>query len=288
MSSRLSCFRSLHMGKIKGIEITDLTIGTGDEALKDSCVAVNARMFLRRGDEVSQSPTSGPRMVIDLGRRECIAGLRYGIPGMRVGGVRQLVIPPHLAYGEAGIPGNIPSNALIRCEVELVGIRAHSAFLPQDHLPGKLLMIHHPDKKGERYSGWCFHIHENGNSSLYFARETITTSENWPQFCQIPITLDPQVSSTLVQQAQAMLSEPANGCLPWESAYIKQAGAAVSDRSSGVSCISIHVMEQGQQACLYAVPINNTAFQGSTFYEAILSIVAPHLQNLPTAKASSA
>jgi FKBP-type peptidyl-prolyl cis-trans isomerase len=48
-------------------------------------------------------------MVIDLGRRESIAGLRYGIPGMRVGGTREIVISPHLAYGEVGIPGRIPA-----------------------------------------------------------------------------------------------------------------------------------------------------------------------------------
>jgi len=272
------------MRKIKGIEISDLTIGTGDEAQKDSCVAVNVRMFLRRGDEISHSPSSGPRMVIDLSRRECIAGLRYGIPGMRIGGLRQILIAPHLAYGEAGIPGSIPSNALIRCEVELVELRTHSAFLPQDHLPGKLLMIGHPDKKGEQYSGWSFIVHENGTASLYFAQMTKKKSGGRPRFCQIPITLDPRTSSTLIQQAQAMLGEPANGCLPWESAYIKQAGATVTDRSNGVRCISIHVMEQGHQVCPYAVPLNNTAFQGSTFYEAILSIVGPHLQNPSLAK----
>src|ERR1700683_306270 len=102
------------MGKITGIEITDLTVGTGDEARKESCVAVNVKMFLRRGDEISEPPDSGPRTVIDLGRRECIAGLRYGIPGMRVGGLRQILIPPRLAYGEAGIPGRIPANAMLR------------------------------------------------------------------------------------------------------------------------------------------------------------------------------
>jgi FKBP-type peptidyl-prolyl cis-trans isomerase len=66
---------------------------------------------------VSGLPLFGTKMVIDLGRRESIAGLRYGIPGMRVGGTREIVISPHLAYRAAGIPGRIPANALLRCEV---------------------------------------------------------------------------------------------------------------------------------------------------------------------------
>lgn len=125
----------------KGIETRDLTVGLGDEATKESNVVANVRTFLRRGDEVSNSPLFGAKRVIDLGRRECIAGLRYGIPGMRVGGTREIVISPHLAYGEVGLPGRIPANALLRCEVELLEIRQHSGVLPQDWLPGKILML---------------------------------------------------------------------------------------------------------------------------------------------------
>jgi len=275
------------MGKVKGIEITDLTIGTGDEAQKDSCIAVNVRMFLRRGDEVSQSPFCGPRMVIDLGRRECIAGFRYGIPGMRVGGVRQILIPPHLAYGKEGIPGSIPPNALLRCEVELLEIRAHSAFLPQDHLPGKLLMVYRPDKKGGPYSGWSLFIHENGTASLHFAERVAEAGGNRSRFYQIPITLDPQTSSTLVEQALTPPNEVVNGCLLWESAYIKQTGATVTNRNSEVNCVCIDVMERGQRVCLYAVSEDNTTFQASPFYRAILSLVEPHLQNPPTPKFKS-
>jgi FKBP-type peptidyl-prolyl cis-trans isomerase len=114
--SRISRAASL----TKNIETKELSVGTGEEATKDSIVAVNVREFLRRGGEVSPSPMFGPRMVIELGRRDCIAGLRYGIPVMRVGGIREIVISPHLAYGEAGIPGRIPANALLRCQVELI------------------------------------------------------------------------------------------------------------------------------------------------------------------------
>jgi len=52
------------------------------------------------------------------------AGLFYGVEGMRVGGTRRLRIAPHLAYREAGVPGVIPSNALLTVEIEVVSQRA--------------------------------------------------------------------------------------------------------------------------------------------------------------------
>jgi FKBP-type peptidyl-prolyl cis-trans isomerase len=102
-----------------GVKVKEMVVGTGVEAAKGSTVVVNLRMFLQRGDEVTSNPAE-PRIVIDLGKRDCIAGVRYGIEGMRVGGRRQIVISPHLAYGDSGVPGLIPPKAVLRCEIELI------------------------------------------------------------------------------------------------------------------------------------------------------------------------
>ena len=51
------------------------------------------------------------RVSFRIGEREVIAGLEYGVEGMRVGGRRRIRVPPHLGYREAGVPGKIPSNA---------------------------------------------------------------------------------------------------------------------------------------------------------------------------------
>lgn len=51
-------------------------------------------------------------------------GLFYGIEGMRVGGKRTLKISPHLAYGEQGVEGMIPPNAVLRVTVEIHNERA--------------------------------------------------------------------------------------------------------------------------------------------------------------------
>jgi FKBP-type peptidyl-prolyl cis-trans isomerase len=60
-----------------------------------------------------------------VGREFMFAGLLYGVEGMRVGGRRRIRVAPHLAYGEAGVPGVIPPNALLTVVVEIVSQRAH-------------------------------------------------------------------------------------------------------------------------------------------------------------------
>jgi FKBP-type peptidyl-prolyl cis-trans isomerase len=53
-------------------------------------------------------------------RRSMMNGLFYGIDGMRVGGTRRLEIAPHLAYGEKGVAGMIPENAVILAEISIL------------------------------------------------------------------------------------------------------------------------------------------------------------------------
>ena len=273
------------MGKIKGIEITDLTIGTGAEATQEDCVAVNVRMFLRRGDEVHLSPAFGPRMVIALSRRDAIAGLLKGIPGMRIGGRRQILISPHLAYGEAGIPGRIPANALLRCEVELVAIRDHCACLPEDHLPGKLIRISKPNGQNYSVPHWTIEIHENGHSML-----TFPVSGSMPvRWCQASIILDPAKAASLVQHA---LEEPRR--LPeesilWDSGRLEvptREGLPVRDKVTQASCIVVNITERNDRILDYAVPETSQGFH-SPLFELIDAMIRTYL-NPPTDSSSPA
>lgn len=266
----------------KGIEVKDLIVGTGEEATNENVVVANVRQFLRRGDEVPPLPLYGTRQIIDLGRRESIAGLRYGIPGMRVGGKREIIISPHLAYGEAGVPGLIPANALLRCQVELLEIREHSALLPQDWLPGKILQFTRCEyAEGRHQLGWTFTVHEGGSSRLTM-RQKIPHAQRKKQvhWIQIPIQLEAEHSAELILQAMNLQIQMPDECVDWKSGFIDQQkhGAVIKDRRNGAHCLVLNVVDNGNDVLYMGVHEDGPKFLASAFYKTIDQLIRPHLE----------
>ncbi len=108
--------------KPSGLTIQDTVVGSGVAAERGSTVSIHYRLFLNRGDLVQDTRSSGAPYQIQLGRRHVIAGLERGVIGMRVGGQRELVVSPHLAYRDEGVAGIIPANAVLRFEIELLNV----------------------------------------------------------------------------------------------------------------------------------------------------------------------
>lgn len=102
---------------------TDLRVGTGTLASTGRRVRVNYALWLyttSTADNKGQFIERGP-FEYTLGAGGVITGWEQGIPGMRVGGLRKLVIPPSLAYGSAG-SGSVPGNSTLLFEIELLGV----------------------------------------------------------------------------------------------------------------------------------------------------------------------
>jgi FKBP-type peptidyl-prolyl cis-trans isomerase FkpA len=106
---------------------TDLLVGTGADALTGSTVTVNYTGWLydatktdNKGAQFDSSIGRTP-FQFTLGTGQVIRGWDQGIPGMKVGGRRRLVIPPSLAYGSTR-SGPIPPNATLVFDVEMVSI----------------------------------------------------------------------------------------------------------------------------------------------------------------------
>ena len=104
-----------------GLRITDLVVGSGEEAVSGKSVSVNYRGTLTDGREFDSSYGRGP-FSFPLGGGRVIKGWDEGVAGMKVGGKRKLVIPPDLAYGERGAGGVITANATLIFEVELLQV----------------------------------------------------------------------------------------------------------------------------------------------------------------------
>ena len=97
------------------LQITDITEGNGEVAKAGDTVQVHyVGVAYSTGEEFDSSYDRGDPLQFQLGAGRVIAGWDQGVQGMRVGGRRQLVIPPHLAYGDRGA-GNViaPGETLI-------------------------------------------------------------------------------------------------------------------------------------------------------------------------------
>lgn len=105
-----------------GLRYYDIVVGDGEEAVTGSNVTVNYTGWLTDNTKFDSSLDSGFPFPFTLGSQQVIQGWDEGVAGMRVGGIRQLVIPSELAYGEFGA-GIIPPNATLIFEVELLDVQ---------------------------------------------------------------------------------------------------------------------------------------------------------------------
>jgi FKBP-type peptidyl-prolyl cis-trans isomerase len=105
------------------LEIEDIKVGTGREAKTGDTVHVQYTGTLTSGKKFDSSyDHGGDPFKFTLGKGEVIKGWDQGVVGMKVGGKRRLRIPADLGYGASGSPPNIPPNAGLVFEVELVSI----------------------------------------------------------------------------------------------------------------------------------------------------------------------
>ena len=103
-----------------GLKVWDVKEGTGKEVGKYSTVEVHYTGWLTNGKVFDSSKKTGKPFETPLGR--VVPGWQFGLPGMKVGGIRRLYIPGKLAYGSEGSGDLIPPNATLVFEVELLDV----------------------------------------------------------------------------------------------------------------------------------------------------------------------
>jgi peptidylprolyl isomerase len=106
-----------------GLEYWDIKVGTGAVAQTGQHVKVDYTGWLTDGKMFDSSVGTGHPFDFMLGAGQVIKGWDEGVVGMKVGGKRQLRIPPDLAYGAKGYPGVIPPGATLIFDVQLVDVK---------------------------------------------------------------------------------------------------------------------------------------------------------------------
>lgn len=113
---------------ISALRTIDLTVGSGAQAAPGQRITVHYTLYLysstaagNKGSRLESSRDSNTPFAFTLGSGGVIAGWDQGIPGMRVGGSRTLLIPSAMAYGSRG-SGRVPPNAALVFDVDLISI----------------------------------------------------------------------------------------------------------------------------------------------------------------------
>jgi FKBP-type peptidyl-prolyl cis-trans isomerase len=107
-----------------GLQYWEIRIGTGEVAKEGSHVRVHYTGWLTTGKKFDSSVDAGTPFDFTIGNGEVIKGWEEGVAGMKVGGKRQLRIPPELGYGASGTPGGpIPANATLIFDIQLLGVQ---------------------------------------------------------------------------------------------------------------------------------------------------------------------
>lgn len=107
------------------LQITDLRVGTGATLVAGQTISANYALWLydpTGADLKGTAIGAGQLPPTPLTTNNLISGWVQGLPGMKVGGIRRLIIPPSLAYGSTG-QGEIPPNAWLVFDIELLSAK---------------------------------------------------------------------------------------------------------------------------------------------------------------------
>jgi hypothetical protein len=269
----------------KGIEIRDISIGTGEEALPGKTAVLNLRMFLHQGEEVTLYPE--PRVELHLYGRRCIPGLLKGIIGMRAGGARSIIVSPHLAYGVQGIPGKVPPNSLLRFEIELKAVREPNAPRPEnvshsENIPPiRYVIVHHSGEAARNLPRWSVRISEDGvcGAGLWLPITGMTWRHTRPWYFTAKIE-----ASLAVRLLDEVITLPARfptECLSTNELWAdsRERGNSITrDRATDTLCLTIDVWE-GDRHSYYRMRENCPALKEAELHRVIYSLIQPQIDS---------
>ena len=263
-----------------GLHTQDTVVGNGDEAVRGKVVFINLWTYLPDGTEVPETSMPRSKLQIDLGRRDCFAGLRYGIEGMRVGGRRELVIESHLAYGAKGVPGRIPPHAALRCIVELLEVRERGVVKPEDYPPGRQIVVGWLGDLANGVPKWQFGIHDDGRCGAFL--QIPIPDLKWRHACMknVGVQLDPVRAAAIVDAAISLPKRYPDDCLGADQICVDHSGhdgGVHRLRDGDDLCLAVTILERGQIVSSYYMTESCRAWRESEIRTVVRELLTPAL-----------
>ncbi len=107
---------------VKELEIIDVEVGNGEEVKSGATITAHYTGALVKNGIIFQSSHDFGN-AITFGLDQVIKGWTVGVPGMKIGGTRRLIIPAEMAYGASSPAKNIPPNSDLVFDIDLINIR---------------------------------------------------------------------------------------------------------------------------------------------------------------------
>jgi FKBP-type peptidyl-prolyl cis-trans isomerase len=111
------------MASVDKLQSIDTVVGTGEEVKAGATVTAHYTGALVKDGTIFQSSHDGANQPIEFPLSGVIAGWTQGVPGMKVGGTRRLIIPAQLAYGSSSPAANIPANSDLVFDIEITAVK---------------------------------------------------------------------------------------------------------------------------------------------------------------------
>jgi peptidylprolyl isomerase len=123
LASRRKSSEGVEVTKASGLKYVELAEGRGPSPKPGQTVLVNYTGMLQNGTVFDSSLDKTKPTPFVIGRGAVIKGWDEGLMDMKVGGKRRLIVPPQLGYGPMGKPPDIPGNATLIFDVELLDVK---------------------------------------------------------------------------------------------------------------------------------------------------------------------
>jgi hypothetical protein len=262
-----------------GIDITEVEIGTGEVAEKDSRVIVNVRGALNRGEIFWDTFQDKKPMHIELKKRDYIAGLRYGIVGMRVGGRRKITVSPHLGYGAEGLPDKIPANAVLRFEVELLEVRKSGEVKPEDFPRGKHLYFFWPGEAKRNQPRIQFGLEEDGRCGVGLTIPQPNVTWRYAKTKSAADKLEISEANKIFEEISTLPEKYPAACLKdnlWADSSEK-ANSITRESNTNIVCVTIGIQEQTAWQCYFSLRETDPVFLQLKLYELVKNLKAKAL-----------